>query len=173
MKPIIGPGLEVLFVGINPPLESGATGHHFARPGNRFWPTLHRAGFTPRQLRPSEDRVYPGGMSVLLLVVALLVLAGCGDSEREASQTQPSTELTVTVAGKTRTVTDANGLTPADFEPVPATQACTQIFGGDATATVRGTLNGEPVDAEFSLTDGCEIARWEHASSLLGDPPRG
>ena len=32
------------------------TGHHFARPGNRFWPTLHRAGFTPRQLHPSEQR---------------------------------------------------------------------------------------------------------------------
>lgn len=40
---------------INPGLWSAATGHHFARPGNRFWPTLHRAGFTPRQLRPDEQ----------------------------------------------------------------------------------------------------------------------
>jgi len=46
----------VLFVGINPGLYSGATGWHFARPGNRFWPALHRAGFTPRLLRPSEQR---------------------------------------------------------------------------------------------------------------------
>jgi TDG/mug DNA glycosylase family protein len=46
----------VLFCGINPGLYSGATGHHFARPGNRFWPTLHRAGFTPRLLHPSEER---------------------------------------------------------------------------------------------------------------------
>jgi double-stranded uracil-DNA glycosylase len=46
----------VLFCGINPGLYSGVTGHHFARPGNRFWPTLHLAGFTPRLLHPSEER---------------------------------------------------------------------------------------------------------------------
>ena len=51
---IIAPGLKVLFCGINPGLYSGATGHHFARPGNRFWPALHRGGFTPRILAPSE-----------------------------------------------------------------------------------------------------------------------
>ncbi|MFF1794554.1 G/U mismatch-specific DNA glycosylase [Kitasatospora sp. NPDC058263] len=53
---IAGPGLRVLFCGINPGLWSGATGHHFARPGNRFWPALHRSGFTPRQFRPDEQR---------------------------------------------------------------------------------------------------------------------
>ena len=52
---MIAPGLKVLFCGINPGLYSGATGHHFARPGNRFWPALHAAGFTPRLLRPSEQ----------------------------------------------------------------------------------------------------------------------
>jgi TDG/mug DNA glycosylase family protein len=52
---VIGPGLDVLFCGINPGLWSGALGQHFARPGNRFWPALHRAGFTPRQLRPEEQ----------------------------------------------------------------------------------------------------------------------
>jgi double-stranded uracil-DNA glycosylase len=55
LGPILGPGLRVLFVGINPSLRSAEVGHHFARPGNRFWPTLHAAGFTPRQLRPDED----------------------------------------------------------------------------------------------------------------------
>ena len=49
---VTGPGLTVLFSGINPGLVSAWTGHHFARPGNRFWPALHRSGFTPRQLRP-------------------------------------------------------------------------------------------------------------------------
>ncbi|GHF30290.1 mismatch-specific DNA-glycosylase [Streptomyces mashuensis] len=49
-------GLRVLFCGINPGLMSAATGHHFARPGNRFWPALHASGFTPRQLRPDEER---------------------------------------------------------------------------------------------------------------------
>ncbi len=49
-------GLKVLFVGINPGLYSGWTGHHFARPGNRFWPALFAAGITPRLLHPSEQR---------------------------------------------------------------------------------------------------------------------
>ena len=52
---VAGPGLRVLFCGINPGLYSAWTGHHFARPGNRFWPALHRSGFTPRQLRPAEQ----------------------------------------------------------------------------------------------------------------------
>jgi TDG/mug DNA glycosylase family protein len=52
---LIEPRLKVLFCGINPSLYSAAVGHHFARPGNRFWKALHRAGFTPRLLTPSED----------------------------------------------------------------------------------------------------------------------
>ncbi len=52
---VIAPRLDVLFVGINPGLWSAATGWHFARPGNRFWPALHRGGFIPRQLHPSEQ----------------------------------------------------------------------------------------------------------------------
>ena len=55
LRDVIGPALKVLFVGINPGLYSAATGRHFARPGNRFWPALHLAGFTPRQLHPSEQ----------------------------------------------------------------------------------------------------------------------
>ena len=46
----------MLFCGINPSLASAAAGHHFARPGNRFWPALHESGFTPRRLRADEDR---------------------------------------------------------------------------------------------------------------------
>lgn len=53
---LVGPRPRVVFVGINPSLYSAAVGHHFARPGNRFWPTLHRAGFTQRLLRPDEQR---------------------------------------------------------------------------------------------------------------------
>jgi TDG/mug DNA glycosylase family protein len=52
---VIEPGLRVLFSGINPGLYSAATGHHFARPGNRFWPALYRSGFTPRLFRPEEQ----------------------------------------------------------------------------------------------------------------------
>jgi len=53
---VIAPGLDVLFVGINPSLWSGAVGLHFARPGNRFWRALHEAGFTDRLFSPSEGR---------------------------------------------------------------------------------------------------------------------
>lgn len=56
MPDLIAPGLRVLFCGINPSLYSAVVGHHFARPGNRFWPTIHRAGFTERLLRPSDER---------------------------------------------------------------------------------------------------------------------
>lgn len=53
---VIAPGLRVLFCGINPGLYTAAVGHHFARPGNRFWPALHRSGFTERLLSPFEER---------------------------------------------------------------------------------------------------------------------
>src|SRR5436189_5337213 len=52
---LIAPGLKVLFCGINPGLYSGAVGHHFARPGNRFWPALHAAGFTDRLFSAFEE----------------------------------------------------------------------------------------------------------------------
>lgn len=64
-----GPPLRVLFCGINPGLVSAATGHHFARPGNRFWPVLHRSGFTPRQLAPAEQGELAGlGLGITNLV---------------------------------------------------------------------------------------------------------
>ena len=53
---VIGPGLRVLFCGINPGLYTAAVGHHFARPGNRFWPALYQSGFTDRLLSPFEER---------------------------------------------------------------------------------------------------------------------
>jgi len=53
---LIASRLRVLFCGINPGLYSAATRHHFARPGNRFWPALHLAGFTPRLISPFDER---------------------------------------------------------------------------------------------------------------------
>ena len=53
---VLAPGLRVVFCGINPGLYTAWAGHHFARPGNRFWKALHLAGFTPRLLHPSEQR---------------------------------------------------------------------------------------------------------------------
>ncbi len=54
---VIGPGLKMLFCGINPGLYSAAIGHHFGRSGNRFWKVIHQAGFTPRLFTPYEDNV--------------------------------------------------------------------------------------------------------------------
>jgi len=53
---LIAKGLRVLFVGVNPGLYSAAVGHHFARPGNRFWPALERSGFTTTRLSPFDER---------------------------------------------------------------------------------------------------------------------
>lgn len=56
VRDVIAPGLRVLFCGINPGLYTAAVGHHFARPGNRFWPALYAAGFTDRLLSPFDER---------------------------------------------------------------------------------------------------------------------
>jgi TDG/mug DNA glycosylase family protein len=53
---LVAKNLIVLFAGINPGLYTAAIGRHFGRPGNRFWPALHAAGFTDRRLAPHEDR---------------------------------------------------------------------------------------------------------------------
>jgi TDG/mug DNA glycosylase family protein len=76
---VIAPDLTVLFCGINPGLYTAVTGNHFARPGNRFWPTLHAAGFTPRRLDPSEERD--------------LLRYGCGITNLVARATATAAEL--------------------------------------------------------------------------------
>ena len=69
LRDVIADDLHVLFCGINPGLYSGATGKHFARPGNRFWPALHRAGFTPRLISPFEQDELPSwGLGITNLV---------------------------------------------------------------------------------------------------------
>ena len=90
IRDVIAPGLRVLFCGINPGLYSGATGHHFARPGNRFWPTLHQAGFTSRLLNPAEERE--------------LLVAGYGITNLVARATATADELSAKelVAGRRR-----------------------------------------------------------------------
>ena len=77
---LIAPDLKVLFCGINPSLYSAATGHHFARPGNRFWPALYGAGFTQRLLKPWEE--------------ALLLEDGIGITNLVSRATATAAELT-------------------------------------------------------------------------------
>ena len=86
---VAAPGLRVLFSGINPGLYSAATGYHFARPGNRFWPALHRSGFTPRQLDPSEqDQLLGLGLGITN-VVARATARADELSRRRAARGRP------------------------------------------------------------------------------------
>lgn len=66
---LLAEGLAVVFCGINPGLRAAASGHHFAGRGNRFWQTLHLAGFTDRRLRPEDDRLLLGYRCGLTSVV--------------------------------------------------------------------------------------------------------
>ena len=69
VRDVIAPGLRVLFCGINPGLYTAAVGHHFARPGNRFWPALHKSGFTDRLLSSfEEDELIQLGLGVTNVV---------------------------------------------------------------------------------------------------------
>ncbi len=98
---LVAPRLDVLFVGINPGLVSGARGLHFARPGNRFWKVLHAAGFTDRVLDPSEQAgLLDMGLGITNLVAATTraaadlsvaqLRAGAAQLERKVAQLQPA-----------------------------------------------------------------------------------
>jgi hypothetical protein len=124
------------------------------------------------------------------------VAAGCGggDEEDKPAASSLAADLTVTVrpngadgpansrrirceelgpkAG-TAACRQLAGLSAAQLKPVPANVACTQIYGGPATARVRGELLGKRVDARFELSNGCEIERWDHNRVLLDDAPAG
>src|ERR687896_289381 len=122
-----------------------------------------------------------------VLILACLVVGGCGgeDDDEAPPAGAPATELTVTVwpegfVGPQRErrvecpgAEICGELARRTFAPVPRNMACTAIYGGPAVARVTGTLRGEPVDARFSLEDGCEIARWERNRALLGPHSRG
>ena len=120
---------------------------------------------------------------LLLVPVIALALAACGGSDVQdpgggsattPAATAPATELTVTVwadpstpaAPAVTTVTAAPGAAAKDFAATPAGQACTMIYGGPETATVKGMLDGTAVDATFTRSNGCEIARWDRMTAL-------
>ena len=83
VRDVIAPDLNVLFVGINPGLYTAAIGHHFGRPGNRFWPALDAADFTPRLLAPYEQRELLAWGYGITNVVARTTAAASELSERE------------------------------------------------------------------------------------------
>src|SRR4051812_13215820 len=135
-------------------------------------------------------------LAAVAVAVSLVVVSGCGASgAADDPAEQPSrgsgsgpTELTVVVrtgagqAERTFSLTcDPPGgdhpdpvaacrlldRLPDPFAPLPADEACTEIYGGPETATVTGTFRGEPVDAAFSRSNGCQISRWDAYRPLL------
>lgn len=134
--------------------------------------------------------------ALLLAATSALVACGGDDAEVVASpapsptaETSPQTALTVSIdngdgtAAQEWTLTceppggthpqlelacaALNDVDPEVFAPVGPDQACTQIYGGPETATVRGTWNGTQLDASFARNDGCEIARWDAVVAIL------
>ncbi len=94
-----GAPFRVLFCGINPGLYSAATGWHFARPGNRFWPALYLSGFTPRQLAPSEQGLLPGfGLGITNLVARATAQA----SELHSAELKAGRERLAALVGQYR-----------------------------------------------------------------------
>ena len=96
---VLAPRLRVVFCGINPSLWSAAVGHHFARPGNRFWKALHLGGFTPRLLTPEEDRDLPG---YRLGVTNLVARATAGAADLRPEELRAGAGRLAAVAGELR-----------------------------------------------------------------------
>lgn len=127
-----------------------------------------------------------------LLAISAVGCGGGGNDDEAGEETPVAADLVITVRpegsegparrhrircevlgpkGDSKTCRSLGGLSTEQLEPVPSGTACTQIFGGQATANVRGELGGRRVNARFALTNGCEIERWDRNRVLLGDPP--
>jgi len=127
--------LRVLFCGINPSLYSAATGWHFARPGNRFWPALHLSGFTPRRLAPAEQDLLAGyGLGITNLVARATAQAAELDpaelragGERLAALIAERRPRVLAVAGVTAYRT-AFGRPRAAIGPQPEHLGATQVW---------------------------------------------
>ena len=154
---LIAPGLKVLFCGINPSLYSAVVGHHFARPGNRFWPTLHAAGFTERVFSPSEG--------------PLLLGLGCGITNVVGRATAAADELSVDelIEGGRRLAEKAEAYRPATVAVLGVT-AYRTAFGrkravlGRQDATIGGARlwvlpNPSGLNAHYQLAGLAELYR--------------
>ena len=125
-----------------------------------------------------------------LLLIAAAALAGCGSDEPNPSAPgddqlaqlvitvdddgeggAPARELKLDCAEPTdsQACGAVAGVSARDLAPTPPDTACTQLFGGPETATMKGQIRGEDVDAQFSRSDGCEIERWERVAPLLAE----
>jgi TDG/mug DNA glycosylase family protein len=169
LRDVVRPGLKVVFCGINPSLYSAAAGHHFARPGNRFYGALHRAGFTPRLYFPWEDR-------------SLLKL-GCGITNLVDAATARADELSglELMAGGARLKRRLTRLRPR-FLAVLGIGAYRKAFGSPKAAfglqeeTLGRTHvwvlpNPSGLNARFSLADLAELFRELRRFVVSGQLP--
>jgi TDG/mug DNA glycosylase family protein len=152
---VVAPGLDVLFCGINPSLTSAARRHHFARPGNRFWPALHLAGLTPRQLSPDEDReLLRYGLGVTNVVERPTRTA----AELDAAELRAgAVALTALVEGERPTVLAVLGVTAwrvAFDRPKAVLGLQPERIGGAATWVVP---NPSGLNAHYQLPDLARI----------------
>ena len=104
--------------------------------------------------------------------------AGSGDFARLAVRVDDdgngphqarTAQLDCASSAQSATCATISKLKPSELAATPADTACTQIYGGPETASIRGTLNGQQIDAAFKRTDGCEIARWKAVAPLLDE----
>jgi hypothetical protein len=102
-----------------------------------------------------------GGSDELVNVVVTV------DADGEGGEAAKELKLTCKAPTDSDACGAAAGISAADLRETSGDVACTQIFGGPETATIKGTIRGEPVDASFSRSDGCEIARWDKVKPLL------
>lgn len=169
---VIAPDLGVLFVGINPGLYSGATGRHFAKPGNRFWPVIHRAGFTPRQLDPSENRE--------------LLECGCGVTNVVNFTTARADELTTDqlIAGARNLTRKVRRYRPRYVAILGLTTYRIAFGRKKATIGEQGETLGDShiwllpnpsgLNAHYQLPDLTELFQELHAAAFgdrVADPP--
>lgn len=104
----------------------------------------------------------PGNASLATLTIRV---------DPDGPNSGPAKELRLDCNAPTdsRACGEAAGVSAADLAPTPSGMACTEIFGGPQTASIKGTIRGNAVDATFSRRDGCEIARWERVQDLLAE----
>ena len=147
-----------------------------------------QAALRRRAARPAARAL--SRFAALALAAAALLGAGCGadDEDDGGGDAAAASELTVVLdpdgpggmpernaqvsceeAGDAASCPELEGITLADFEPLPPATACTEIYGGPDLVTISGTLDGEPVEAELTRADGCQIERFDRFSALVRD----
>jgi len=173
--PADGTPLRVLFCGINPSLYSGATGCHFARPGNRFWPALHRSGFTDRLLAPVEQHLLPSyGLGITNLVARATARADELTAEELRAGGRRLVELVrrhrprfVAVAGVTAYRT-AFAIPKAQIGPRPETIGPARVWVLPNPSGLNAGWSLERIAAEFARLR--EAAERAEAAGRTAEP---